>query len=84
MRVKLEANVGRAGVGGGGNEILWFVQTESREVTKSQATGRVTSHKSRLHTYMYYKRRTTATAREKELSVWSLVNLRQGLQKLVS
>jgi hypothetical protein len=25
MRVKLEANVGRAGVGGGGNEILWFV-----------------------------------------------------------
>jgi hypothetical protein len=25
MRVKLEANVGRAGVGGGGNEIFWFV-----------------------------------------------------------
>jgi hypothetical protein len=25
MRVKLEANVGRAGVGGGCNEILWFV-----------------------------------------------------------
>ena len=23
-RVKLEANVGREGVGGGGNEILWF------------------------------------------------------------
>jgi hypothetical protein len=25
VRVKLEANVSRAGVGGGGNEILWFV-----------------------------------------------------------
>jgi hypothetical protein len=25
MRVKLEANIGREGVGGGGNEILWFV-----------------------------------------------------------
>jgi hypothetical protein len=26
MRVKLEANVGRAGVGGGGNGILWFIR----------------------------------------------------------
>jgi hypothetical protein len=41
MRVKLEANVGRAGVGGGGNEILWFVgdETESREVTKPAPRG---------------------------------------------
>jgi hypothetical protein len=25
MRVKMEANIGRAGVGGGGNAIPWFV-----------------------------------------------------------
>jgi hypothetical protein len=39
MRVKSEANVGRAGVGGGGNEILWFI---GDGITRDDETGKGT------------------------------------------